>query len=342
MSRKKKNIVYVGLDGLDIKVNTTKVLEKNYYIFHNKNKDEIGHLQAVKDGYLLHLCLPKVLRNDNTIPFCKEDFKHIKNVLACVQTQLKSLFGNDIYETTVRTCEVNATAELSNVTKTAPMLKLLATILLTKGEKLFICATGEQVGKRYEAVKCLCSGQQIESIKTAQLSNSRVKLKLYDKSKEKNITDRGLLRVEFIYSARGLKVARTGRTLAEFLKPDSILSLLSYYRKDYKELLIDCYWNNKDRYSLNDEYNVPVYEEMITIIYNDLVSHKGQPLSVALINKNLIEIDYELFRRACKRYYPKLNSAQKAWRRVQKSGEIQVNTGVIDEFVSISKQIING
>lgn len=342
MSRKKKNRVYVGLDGLDIKVNTTKVLDQNYYIFHNKNKDEIGHLQAVKDGYLLHLCLPKVLRSDNTIPFCKEDFKHIKNVLACVQTQLESLFGNDIYETTVRTCEVNATAELSNITKTAPMLKLLATILLTKGEKLFICATGERTGKRYEAVKCLCSGQNIESIKTAQLSNSRVKLKLYDKSKDQNITDRGLLRIEFIYSARGLKVARTGRTLAEFLKPDSILSLLSYYRKDYKELLIDCYWNNTDRYDLNDEYNVPVYEEMITVIYNDLVSHEGQPLSVALINKNLIEIDYELFRRACKRYYPKLNSAQKAWARVQKSGEIQVNTGVIDEFVSISRQIING
>lgn len=96
--RKKKNNVYVGLDGLDIKVNTTKVLEQNYYIFYNKNNDEIGHLQAVKDGYLLHLCLPKVLRNDNTIPFCKEDFKHIENVLACVQTQLESLFGNAIYE----------------------------------------------------------------------------------------------------------------------------------------------------------------------------------------------------------------------------------------------------
>lgn len=122
MGRKKKNRVYVGLDGLDIKVNTTKILEQNYYIFYNKSNDEIGHLQAVKDGYLLHLCLPKVLRNDNTIPFCKEDFKHIENALACVQTQLDSLFGNDIYETMVRTAEVNATAELSNITKTAPIL----------------------------------------------------------------------------------------------------------------------------------------------------------------------------------------------------------------------------
>ena len=115
----------------------------------------------MKDGYLLHLCLPRVLRNDNTIPFCKEDFKHIENVLACVQTQLESLFGNDIYETIVLTAEVNATAELSNVTKTAPMLKLLATILLTKGEKLFICATGEKTGKRYEAVKCYVLGNRL-------------------------------------------------------------------------------------------------------------------------------------------------------------------------------------
>ena len=115
--RKKKNNVYVGLDGLDIKVNTTKVLEQNYYIFYNNNNDGTGHLQAVKDGYLLHLCLPKLLRTDNKIPFGKEDFKHIENVLECVQTQLESLFEDDIYETMVRSCEVNATAELSDVTE---------------------------------------------------------------------------------------------------------------------------------------------------------------------------------------------------------------------------------
>ena len=201
MGRKKKNRVYVGIDGIDIKVNTTIILEKNYYAFKNKNGEEVGTLKAVKDGYLLHLCLPKVLRNDNITPFTITDFKHMESVLKYIQKQLKTIFGNEIYDTTVRTCEVNATAELSDVNKIEPMLKLLAKILLTKGEKLFICATGEQTGKRYEAVKCLCSGQRIESIKTAQLSNSRVKLKLYDKSKEQNITDRGLLRIQSLPDA---------------------------------------------------------------------------------------------------------------------------------------------
>lgn len=138
--RKKKNNVYVGLDGLDIKVNTTKVLEQNYYIFYNNNNDETGHLQAVKDGYLLHLCLPKLLRTDNKIPFGKEDFKHIENVLECVQTQLESLFEDDIYETMVRTCEVNATAELSDVTKTPPHAETACNNLIDKRRKaIYLC-----------------------------------------------------------------------------------------------------------------------------------------------------------------------------------------------------------
>ena len=57
MSRKKKNRVYVGLDGLDIKVNTTKVLEENYYVFCNKTNDEIGHLQAVKGKRPIRGCI---------------------------------------------------------------------------------------------------------------------------------------------------------------------------------------------------------------------------------------------------------------------------------------------
>lgn len=97
------------------------------------------------------------------------------------------------------------------------MLKLLSHVLLIKDEKLFIACSGEQIGKRYKAVKNLCSGQRIESIKTGQLSNSRFCFKIYDKAIEQNITDKGLLRIEFCYSVRGLKYAKVGRTLETFL-----------------------------------------------------------------------------------------------------------------------------
>lgn len=56
------------------------------------------------DLFIFILFFPRILGTNtfnNTIPFCKEDFKHIENVLACVQTQLESLFGNAIYETKI-------------------------------------------------------------------------------------------------------------------------------------------------------------------------------------------------------------------------------------------------
>ena len=33
------------------------------------------------------------------------------------------------------------------------MLSLLSTMLLTRGEKIFVCYVGEKTGKRYEAVE---------------------------------------------------------------------------------------------------------------------------------------------------------------------------------------------
>lgn len=121
-----------------------------------------------------------------------------------------------------------------------------------------------------------------------QLSNSRFCFKIYDKAVEQNITDKGLLRIEFCYSSRGLKYAKVGRALETFLTPDSINALLMCYRKDYKTYLIDRYWNNRDSKTLlQDEYSQPIYKEMIAIIYNDLSEHNGQPLTVAIMNKEL-------------------------------------------------------
>lgn len=111
--------------------------------------------------------------------------------------------------------------------------------------------------------------------------------KIYDKAIEQNITDKGLLRIEFCYSVRGLKYAKVGRTLETFLTPDSINALLICYRKDYKTYFIDRYWNNKDsKTMIRDTYSQPIYEEMITIVYNDLCEHNGQPLTVKQRNRD--------------------------------------------------------
>lgn len=222
----------LGLDGLDITINTDVKLEQNHYTFKNQAGKELGNLAAVKNGYKLHLCLPKMIRNNNSIPFGVSDYKQLKNVLEFIKNNVLNLFKGKSTKITIQACEVNSTVVLSRKEQTAPMLKLLSHVLLIKDEKLFIACSGEQIGKRYKAVKNLCSGQRIESIKTGQLSNSRFCFKIYDKAIEQNITDKGLLRIEFCYSVRGLKYAKVGRTLETFLTPDSINALLICYRKD--------------------------------------------------------------------------------------------------------------
>lgn len=343
MKKGNSNVFTLGLDGLDITINTSIKLEQNQYIFKNQTGEELGNLVAVKRGYKLHICLPKMIRNSNSVPFGVSDYNHLSNVLEYIKNNVLNLFKGESTEITIQACEVNSTVVLSRKEQTAPMLKLLSHVLLTKDEKLFVACRGERTGKRYEAVKNLCSGKRIESIKTGQLSNSRFCFKIYDKGIEQNITDKGLLRIEFCYSSRGLKYAKIGRTLETFLTPDSINVLLMCYRKDYKTYLIDRYWNNKDsKTMIRDAYSQPIYKEMITIVYNDLCEHNGQPLTVAIMNKDLIEVDFKLFKKACERYYSNKDSARKACYRVKQSKEIQINTGVIDEFVAFSKSIIYG
>lgn len=341
--KKKKNNIVIGIDTLEVEIQSTTLLHENTHIFRSANGAEIGRMKAVKNGYRLSICLPKMLREDNIEPFNVNDFKAIQKVLSMIQKELKQLFDNTLLEMTVKSCEVNSTIQLSDKTKTEPLLQLLSHVLLTKGEKLFVAYTGTRTGKRYEAVKNLCNGKHIESIKTPKLSNSRFCFKIYDKGFEQSITDKGLLRIEFVYSVRGLKHANTGRTLKEFLTVTSINNLLECYRTDYKTYLVDRYWNNLDSKTfVTDVYSKPIYKEMVEIIYNDLCSHKGQPLTVAIMNKELIEIDFKLFEKACCRYYGNPESARKTCYRVKKSEEIQINEGIIDEFVTFSRAIIYG
>ena len=180
---------------------------------------------------------------------------------------------------------------------------------------------------------------QVESIKTQLLSNDRMALKIYDKQKEQQKGNEktkqdntGKIRFEIIYNKNGLNHAKAGRTLEEFLTVSSIKRLLDMYRKDYKNYFIDRFWANDGH---------PFYKDCITIIYNDFKRFSGKPTTVALINRQIIEWDYAFFCKAAKQYYEKSNSADRAIKRVRNSGELQINEGVVDAFVQISKAIIN-
>lgn len=103
----------LGLDGLDITINTDVKLEQNHYTFKNQAGKELGNLAAVKNGYKLHLCLPKMIRNNNSIPFGVSDYKQLKNVLEFIKNNVLNLFKGKSTKITIQACEVNSTVVLS-------------------------------------------------------------------------------------------------------------------------------------------------------------------------------------------------------------------------------------
>lgn len=91
MKKGNSNVFTLGLDGLDITINTDVKLEQNHYTFKNQAGKELGNLAAVKNGYKLHLCLPKMIRNNNSIPF---GVSLQQLYLACAQSLLMQTFSS--------------------------------------------------------------------------------------------------------------------------------------------------------------------------------------------------------------------------------------------------------
>lgn len=349
MSKKQnKNIneLWIGLDTLEIDINTEyEIVENTHDFISSKTGLVIGTLkykQGKQHGYRLNICLPKCVHETNVKPLSVLDVYHLFEITQMIEKEMQQLFGENYPELVVSMVEVNTTVMLKNKENVNPLMNMLAMMLLDKDEKLCLWGRGKKTGERYKKVSSLYSGMQVESIHTERLSNSRMSVKFYNKTQEindkmkeqENKEQRGIIRLEFRYNKSGINFAKAGKTLKEFLTVNSMKKMIEMYRKDYKQCIVNRFWNNTN--------GTPFYEQCITIIFNDLQRLEGQPLTVALINKSLIELDYSLFEKACRRYYEKEDSARHAIRRVKQSGEIQINEGVFDDFVALSKAIIYG
>lgn len=335
--KKQNNQIEIGLDEIILDIPTEYELIENTYDFVSKRTGlivgNLTHKQGKQRGYRLNINLPKCVHKTNTSPLTIYDFFHFQEIVNMIVEQIQQLFGDNFPALNVSTCEVNSTIVLENKSNVEPMLNMIAHMLLKQDDKICIWVHGTKEGKRYKAVSQLKSGMQVESIKTPVLSNARMALKIYDKSRERNVENKGILRIETIYNRSGLDYAKAGRTLQEFLTVESMKRLLELYRNDYKTYFIDRFWNKSGH---------PFYKDCVEIILNDLKMLNGQPSTVALINRNIVEWDFDFFCKACKKYYEKSNTAEHAIRRVKNSGEIQIHEGVVDGFVQISKAIING
>lgn len=331
-TKKNKNKLSIGLDTIVVEIETNRRTKiDDCKITSPITGKVVGELKlrmknGKQNGYRLNICLPKFVRETNLYPLSEFD----SDGLGLISSYMEALFGKDYPKITVSTAECNSTIEIENRV-IDPMLNMIGHMMLADGKKLFLCVRGKKTGKRYKHVGSIQSGQQVESIKSHLLSNDRFSFKVYNKGLEQGLEKRGALRVEFLYVRNGLDFAGAGKTLKEFLTPESIHKVISVYRRDYDRYFIQRYWNNA---------NHPFYRDCISVIYNDLIRLGGKPLTVAIMNRNLCEFDFALFKAACHKYYEKPNSENKAINRVKKSGEIEINEGIIDCFVQFSRNIV--
>lgn len=330
-----KQEVLLGIDTIEVVIDTQTILSKNNITFYSTNGNEIGklvHRQGKKKGYHLILNLPRCVRQNNIQPFSVLDADRIYEITNIVVKQLKKNFGEQLPDLTVKSAEVGATMEIANKKNVQPILNMITGMLLQDKENIvYIACRGKKVGQRYNKVQTLASGINVESIKLPQNSSGRFASKYYDKGLEKDIADEhGIIRVEHIYNKRGLNYANTRNSLQEFLTVDSIHNLIMCFKRDFKLYFCDRYWSNTG--------SVPYYRQCIQILKNDLKTKK--PLTVALMNRNIVEQDFDFFIKAVKSHYSNPDSARQAIYRVRKSGEIEINEGVATQFVMFCRQVV--
>lgn len=196
-----KQEVLLGIDTIEVVIDTQTILNKNNITFYSSNGNEVGklvHRQGKKKGYNLILNLPRCVRQNNIQPFSVLDADKIYEITTIVVKQLKKHFGEQLPDLTVKSAEVGATMEIANKKNVQPILNMITGMLLQDKENIvYIACRGKKVGQRYNKVQTLASGINVESIKLPQNSSGRFASKYYDKGLEKDIADEhGIIRVQ--------------------------------------------------------------------------------------------------------------------------------------------------
>ena len=192
--------------------------------------------------------------------------------------------------------------------------------------------------KFYKTVKT----KIIDGFKTSRDSSERFYIKCYNKTRQLGILDKQVLRLELVYTPKGVtqalgKKAKTSVNLLEVLTIESMTKLIERYTTDVNEVIRPCI-----RSYLND-----VTELLLT----DLRAGQGL-YKVFLMRYDLIKYDYQIMRVAVKKFYKLVGNTEESANvqlsRIKKkalSDNIIVPEGTIqqlsDMFYEIRTQGIN-
>lgn len=332
----------IGIDTIEINITGIKTAIEETELKHTRTGENIGTIKkrnGREQGYVISICLPKIIRADNIKPFGVLDSIKLSEVIWQVQTQLSMLFNTDYKNAYVKCCEVNATATLKRPENIDAIMNLLSLMFLQAGEKVYLTAHGVK-DTRYKNVpmskNILRQVQQVESLKTKRSTNERVSWKLYNKSLEQaekakstEQAEEGILRLEERINEKGLAFIGLPLRLDKFLISQNIKRLVEQYQRDFRELFLNQYWKKGD-----EDFT----DTLVNTIVFDL--QDNTPLVTAKIHRNLLYIDITLFKKACLEFYDNRKVALQAVRRVKQSGVIMYHEGAVSELVEIFRAIV--
>lgn len=336
----------IGLDTIEVNITGIKTAIEETELKHTRTGENIGTIKkrnGREQGYVISICLPKIIRTDNTKPFGVLDSIKLDEVIWQIKTQLSMLFNidfkNALKNVYVKCCEVNATATLKRPENIDAIMNLLSLMFLQAEEKVYLTAHGVK-DTRYKNVpmskNILRQVQQVESLKTKRSTNERVSWKLYNKSlemaekaKSTEQAEEGILRLEERINEKGLAFIGLPLRLDRFLISQNIKRLVEQYQRDFRELFLNQYWKKGD-----EDFT----DTLVNTIVFDL--QDNPPLVTAKIHRNLLYIDITLFKKACLMFYDNRKIALQAVRRVKKSGAVMYHEGAVSELVEIFRAIV--
>lgn len=326
----------IGLDEIQFEVETKTEVETGEIVSRITGK-KLGVIKQCygkrKGYYRVGICIPKIIREDNIRPVGLFDEIKLEQIINEIQDLLEDRFCVTLNKANVSTCEVNATAQLKEKENVAKIMNLLALMFVQGNGKVMFTAHGAD-DTLYKNIPLdtdiLRKTMQIESLKTPCLGNKRFSFKFYDKSLEQRIEDRGILRLEQIYTAKGIKQAKIPTRLDMFLSVDNIKKLMQAYQEDFQEYFINIYWMcGEKRFT----------EKCVNVIAEELKTET--PFATAKIHRDLLRIDFKFFEKACYKHYKNRRSAQQVIRRMKKSKKICTQTGAVIELIEIFRSIID-
>lgn len=327
----------IGIDSIELTIETKQnLIVKQREVFSKRTGARIAEIKPStkkqKQGYRLSLCLPKMINTNNIRPFGVLDACCLKQMIEEITDELKKIFDVSLEKAFVSTVEVNATAELKNPENIECIMNLLALMFLQMGEKVYLTAHGK-TNEKYKDVplsyNLLRKTQQIESLKTPRLGNKRFSWKFYDKGLEQKIQNKGILRLEQIHTSRSLKLIDVPTQLNMFLESKNIYKLIKLYQSDFKSFFLDNYWKKGEDCFTQCCVNTILFE-----------LQEETPLSTVKILRELVEIDFEFFERACYAFYRNRKTATQTIRRVRQSNKVKINKGAVRELVQVFRAIL--